>query len=475
MKLGKLSLIAALAMTTGAFASDATDSMKFEGQLKAWYQTMDHGGMSNGQADKGLFQRDPNQFNEWGNVEAQLSVSGNANDHLKYKVTAMTVTTFGLENQVVSFQTARPGQFGASNGENAQPFWVHEAYLDYSLTKSTNIKAGRMELDTPFAFTEKWNATANAFEAVVAVNTDVPDTTLVAAWVSKGNGATDNLVYAPQVFGAESRFSNYMGFKHDGNQIATGGALVVGAINKSLGMPIQVWGYEIPSVGQAYWIQADASLKDLGPVNSLSGQLIGAGIGTKGATQAYLNNITNTKDTTAVAAKVGASVGIFNVMAAFSQTSEGNLPVANTATNFKKTKLPTQLIFNDGMVVAQPDTTAWKVAADAKFNGIGKFTVAYGSAKVGENAGYLNPNAPVGGPASFGHIAQNFLNDDVTVNEFDFVYNTKVADVDLAMMYIKVNKTYVPRLGNAAAFGGFQDGVGTFSNDIVRVVATLKF
>jgi imipenem/basic amino acid-specific outer membrane pore len=472
MKLGKLSLVAALAMTTGVFASDATDSMKFEGQLKAWYQTMDHEGVSNGQSDKGLFQRDANQPNEWGNIEAQLSVSGEANDHLKYKVTGMTVTTFGMDSQITAGQTARPSQFGASNGYDAQPFWIHEAYLDYKLGKNTNVKAGRMELDTPLAYTEKWNATANSFEAIVAVNTDLPDTTVVAAWVSKGNGATDNLVYAPQVFGAESQFSNYMGYKHNGNDIANGGAAVLGLVNNSVSfMPVQAWGYFIPQVGQAYWLQADASAKDMGPINKASLQLIGASIGTKGATQAYLDNITSTKDTTAVAAKVAMSAGMFSAYAAFSTIGKGNLPVANTATNYKKTKLPTASIFNDGMVAAQPDTTSYKVGASANFDGIGTLALSYGSYEVGQNAGYLNPNANVGGPASMGYIAQNFLNKDVDVNEIDVVFKTKVKDVDLAAMYIKVNKTYVPILNNTPSTANY----GELSNDIVRIVATLKF
>ena len=149
MKLGRLSLIATLAIATAAQAAEikyddttavttvdksyvdkaieASKTLKFEGQLKLWYQTMDHGGLSNGQADKGLFQRDPNQPNEWGNVEAQIGVSGQANDHLKYRVTAMTVTTMGMDQVVTAGQTARPSQFGASNGYDAQPFWIHEA------------------------------------------------------------------------------------------------------------------------------------------------------------------------------------------------------------------------------------------------------------------------------------------------------------------------------------------------------------
>jgi len=476
MKLGKLSLIAALAISTSAYASDATDSIKFDGQLKLWYQTMDHEGVSNGKSDKGLFSRDTNQPNEWGNVEAQIGVSGQANDHIKYRVAAMTVTTLGMDQMVTVGQTARPSQFGASNGYDAQPFWIHEAYIDYKVAANTSIKVGRMELDTPLAYTEKWNATANSFEAIVAVNTDLPDTTVVGAWVAKGNGATDNLVYAPQVFGAESTYYDYMGLKHDADGDGVndldndGGALALGVINNSVSfMPLQAWGYLIPDVGRAFWLQADASVKDLGPVNKASLQLIGASIGTSGDTQSYLDNITDTKDTTAVAAKVSMNAGMFGAYAAFSAIGEGNLPVANTATNYKKTKLPTASIFNDGMVAAQPDTTSFKVGASAKFDGIGTLGLSYGSYEVGKNTGYLNPNAKVGGPASMGNIAQG-LGEDISLSEIDVVFKTKVKDVDLAAMLIMVDKTYVPILGDAD-----NADYGDLKNNIVRLVATLKF
>ena len=209
MKLVTLSAVAALALTTGLQANsvetavdkvkDVASSVEFNGQLKFWYQTMDHEGMANGKKDKGLFQRDSNQFNEWGNVEAQFSVSGDINEHLKAKGTFMTVSTMGMDSHLTSFETSRPGQTGASNSTMPQPFWVHEAYLDYVFTKNTDLKVGRMELDTPLIYTENWNATANSFEALTAVNTDLPKTTLTAAWIAKGNGATDNLMFAPQV------------------------------------------------------------------------------------------------------------------------------------------------------------------------------------------------------------------------------------------------------------------------------------
>jgi uncharacterized membrane protein YgdD (TMEM256/DUF423 family) len=456
MKLGKLSLIAALAMTTGAFASDAVDkavdSMKVNGQVKLWYQTMDHGGVS---GDDGLFNYDSatGANNEWGNMSATLKVTGDANDHISYGVALMGVTTMGLENHVVTRETAE-GSFSAG-GTNSQPFWFHEAFINYK-TGNTNIKIGRQELDTPLAFTEKWNATANSFEAAVVVNSDVPDTTLVAAYVAKGNGAGVNAVAGSNVFGTVNTYNSYMGYADVDTR---GGAVAVGAINKSLSfMPIQVWGYHIPQVANALWAQADASVKDMGPLNQASLQLIAASIGTQGKTEDVLKTLGKTDDTQALAAKVAVGAGMFSAYAAFSQTSEGNIPVANTATNYKKTKLPTASIFSDGMVAAQPDTTAFKVGAGAKFDGIGTLAVSYGSYTVGKNDGYFNPVTN-----STGTIAHN-SNKDIDATEIDVVFKTKIKDIDLAAMYIGLDNTYVP--------GGVS---GTEKNDIVRLVATLNF
>jgi hypothetical protein len=250
-------------------------------------------------------------------------------------------------------------------------------------------------------------------------------------------------------------------------------------------MPLQAWGYAAPDSAMGYWLQADPSTKNVGPLSGASLSLIAGGLGADGATEAFLktniNNLgnTQTKMTNALAAKVGASAGMFNAYAAASAVGKGNLPIANIGTNFKKTKLPTASIFNDGMVVAQPDTNTWKVGAGAKFEGIGTLELSYGASTVGLNSGYQNPNAAAGGPAGMGWIVQNYMTESLGVNEFDIIFNTKVKDVDIAAMYMKVNNTYVPILGsNGAPITGGTDArtnYGELSNDIVRIVATLKF
>jgi hypothetical protein len=53
---------------------------------------------------------------------------------------------------------------------------------------NTTLKAGRQEIDTPFADTDDIGMIVNTFEAVTLVNTDIKDTTLVLAQVQKMAG-----------------------------------------------------------------------------------------------------------------------------------------------------------------------------------------------------------------------------------------------------------------------------------------------
>ncbi len=467
MKKIGMSMVAVAAIVASVHA---TSDMNVSGHVKLWYQTMDHEGVE----DEGLFIYDKKNGNEWGDLAAQLKVTGTFNDHIAYGATLNGITSLGLENHVVGAETTRNNwttNSGGVNGTSAQPFWFHEVYVAYK-AGNTVAKVGRQELDTPLAYTENWNATSNSFEAAVLVNSDVPDTTLVGAWVSKGNGATRNIIAAPQVFGAETQFNSYMGYNQDldadgkPDVVTRGGALAFGAVNKSISfLPLQAWYYIVSDVAQAWWLQADAKMENVGPMKKAGLQLIGAGIGTAGKVKDILDAAgSDTADTIAFAAKVDATAGMFDAFAAFSQTSEGNIPVANTATNYKKTKLPTASIFSDGMVAAQPGTTAFLVGAGAKFDGIGALKVTYGGYTVGENEGYLQPNANIGGPASFGYIA-NKRGEDMDISEIDVVFNTKIQDVALAIMYINVDKTYVP--------GGAD--YGDYANQIVRAIATLSF
>ena len=89
------------------------------------------------------------------------------------------LTTLGLENNFVS--NVWGGAHGATLGEgntyaallggakvdNAN--WFNEAWAAITLGHTT-AKVGRMELDTPLAFTETWSIERNSFEGAVLLN-----------------------------------------------------------------------------------------------------------------------------------------------------------------------------------------------------------------------------------------------------------------------------------------------------------------
>ena len=72
--------------------------------------------------------------------------------------------------------------------------FIGQAYLNYAFG-NTNIKAGRMRLDTPMAGADDARMLPNLFEAVVLSNTDIEKTTLIAAHVFRETIGTFGNVY----------------------------------------------------------------------------------------------------------------------------------------------------------------------------------------------------------------------------------------------------------------------------------------
>lgn len=453
--------------------------MKASGHIKLWYQTMDHGGVTGG--DAGLFKRQTTAKNEWFSASAHLQLTGDVNDNFSYGAAVQGASSMGLNSYIAAAEAVRPVSTGDAGSEKI-PFWFSEMYGIYT-TGNTKIKLGRMELNTPMAYTEKWNAVTNTFEALTVTNTDLPDTKVMGMWISKGNGATTKFDEAPQVFGSEETFNGYMQYDdNSSNNISSAGMLVAGVKNNSIAnIPLQAWYYLAPDSIQAFWLQADVKGKDLGFAQKASMSFIGAGNGTTGALQSaiaggttFANTQTKTKDTYAVATKLTAKIEGITLYGAASKTSSGNLPIANTATNYKKTRLPTACVFNDGMVAAQPSTTSFKVGASTKFGKSSGLSIAYGNYAVGQNTGYMQPNAKSGGPASAGFLA-NSRGEDLDMNEFDLILSTKYKDIKMKAIYVYLDKTYVPGSGNGSSVGDAASTYGTDDNHIIRFITSLAF
>ena len=209
----------------------------------------------------------------------------------------MTVlSTLGLQNQLVS------GGWEATNGTD-DSYWMDTLNISANFGK-TNATVGRMSLDTPLIWTETWSAAYNTFEAAVIKNTDLADTTLLAAYIGGSNGAIENKspgwVIADMNSKGNTNFSQF----HEG-------AFMAAIVNKSLeALTLQAWYYDVKNYLSSYWLQADFEMDE--------GIILGAQY-TAGTNKSGTAN----KNTDAYAFKVGyAMKDTFSASASYSQTGK---------------------------------------------------------------------------------------------------------------------------------------------------------
>jgi len=340
MKFTKMSLVAALLIGSSAFAIENTT---VSGNTQLFYQTAD---------------KDTTDFLEAQGASADIGLHLNATtdltktDYVSVSAGAgLTVlTTLGLENSLVNAPwggahmattptgaSFDPLDTGGAKVDNA--WWMNEAWLAATAGKTT-VKAGRMALDTPLAFTETWTIEQNTFEAAVVLNTDIPDTTLVGAYIGNGNGT--------ETFG--QNLQNNHGLSTGGivngngefGTFGTDGAYAAGLINNSFEpLTVQAWYYDLTRVTEAYWLQADLSMAGvIAGAQYSAHQLVG----------------TNTKEDNVYAFMLGYEMpDMFTAKVAYSAVNEdGSLGRAgfNVATDaaFAQSKLYTEAWWNYGQV-----------------------------------------------------------------------------------------------------------------------------
>ncbi len=333
MKITNLSLaaIAVVAMTTGAIAGDKGVDVKIGGQGVIYYNATDGG------ASGDLF----NQDGARANAAIQLNLNSDLGNGFGLGVQGTALNTFGLENNLVSnVMQAGGGDLQPNAGDYEA---ITKAYLTKKIANTT-LKMGRQELPkslSPLAFTESWNVTKNTFDAIVAINSDLPDTTLVGAFVSRTNGN-----------GLANDMSTF-------TKVGAKGAYMLTAANKSVqNTPITVSYYQLPSTGlSAVW--GDVKANKLGPVN----------IALQGGT--VMNDAANSNDAKAVGAKVSSKVSGVNLSLAYSKVNAGVIDNVGTGV---KTPLYTQMILNQGAIKTNNDTV---VLAGAMPVGTGKIIAKY--------------------------------------------------------------------------------------------------
>ncbi len=387
--------VAAASLMMGTVASADVD-VEIGGQAVVYYQTWDKVG-----TDGDLF----DQTISAANAGLQLNANADLGNGFGAGGQISALGTLGLENNLVN-NTMQTGDHTSADVLNS--FAVSKIYVTYKMGQTT-IKAGRQELPkalSPLAFSEGWNVFKNTFDAALAINTDLPDTTIVAAYVSAGNSSLTPATGALDPVTGTSM--------SDFNEIG-GGAYMLTAQNASLPMTTLTGSYYHISKGSgtgavlagnpatsvdAIWIDAKVAGKDMPLGLNVSGQ--------------YGNlspDLAGLDDTTAMGLMVGGKVAAFNASLAYSSVDDGTLAAQNVGTGVK-TPLYTQMVLNQNYIKRDSDTIVARLGM-----GLGDA----GSVGLNYNMSDVGPKgvAPEG-----------------DYSELDLVYKTKVAGINLFAAYI---------------------------------------
>lgn len=266
--------------------------------------------------------------------------------------------------------------------------FIGQAYINFKY-ENTNIKGGRLRLDTPMAGADDARMLPNLFEAAVLSNTDIEGTTLIAAHVFRETVGTFGNIYGGGVLGLTSGYGLGMNealsgdFVNmgtvalgsedaDGNYVdnETDGVSALAAIYSGIeGLKLQAWDYIAWDILNAAYLQADYSIAMSNSVKLT-------------ASAQYINEteigdaLAGEVDSNYLAAKLGVSYGGLSGYAAYSVTSDSD-GALNGGIITPWGGMPA---FTQGMVTRHQffaDTDTWKVAATYKFADLGLKATAY--------------------------------------------------------------------------------------------------
>jgi len=382
MKFTKLSLIAAMLIGSSAFAIENT---KVSGNVKLYYGTEDNdntaGAYSPTNAAAQSSDAQTSLFDSkgaYGDVAVNLELTTDLTKGVSAGVKATYITTLGLENNLVDNTwsnshgvTANSAASFSGGYQLDDSMYVGEAWIA-GTAFDTTLKAGRQALDTPLAFTETWGIDQNTFEAAVLINQSFPDTTLIAAYVGKSNGAAGDVTSALTINTLGAAQAGITSQHGTFNTFGTDGVYVVGAINNSIKpLTIQAWYYNLQQLAEAYWLQADLKMN-------------GVLAGVQYANVDLSNSSTSATD--AYAFMLGYEMkDVVTVKAAYSTVDDkGVIGVSNVDTTSGQSKLYTEMWWSYGKV-SSVGADSYALTAEGKLSGVDLFAGYYFS--------NVNPNA----------------------------------------------------------------------------------
>jgi hypothetical protein len=426
MKKTLISVAAASLVVSSAMAADKGVDIVTTGQAVVYYNTSATTGTS--AATQDLFGKSATD-NSRANAGIQLNLDADLKNNFTFGSTINYLGTLGLEKNLVNGVMQNTNGTVGTENNIADDIYLSQLFIAKKISNTT-LKLGRQELPqslSPFAYSEDWNVFKNTFDAGLIINSDIPDTLVVGAYVGKtnGNGFGNNM----------SSFNDLSVNNHpfSGASALTinGAAYMLTVQNKSLPMTtITASYYDVAQVQAATnegasIVWGDVAIAD----KSLP---MGLKFGIQGGT--IMTETSALDDTTAFGVKVGATpVENLTLCAAYTSVDDGQVQVRNTGGI--KTPLYTQLIVNQNAIAIDNDTYLLKAAYNT-----GEFgTLILQGTKTTDNSAAKN---------------------DFT--DIEFVYKVKAGEVDFLAAYI--NHSYDHKM---------IDGVD--GREIIRFVARYNF
>lgn len=313
-------------------------------------------------------------------------------------------TAFYTVNRIASSPTLEPSIVGANNSNYDI---LGEAFVQYT-RGNTTFKGGRQKLDTPLAGSDDARTLCNLFEGYVLINTDIPNTTIVAGHITKFAQGTFGRVYdasanQPNALLAVTAGYSAVDTRNQAGSFVNMGTYALGRSTDGVSvasvtytgikdLKVQLWDYYAHDILNAIYGELNYSVS----LDSMS-----AYVGAQFIQENEVGDkLAGTVDGLYGAAKVGVKVGGFNVYAAYSQTSKnsasdidygnGKIGTANAII----TPWGGMPAYTQGMVTRHQfmaGTKAAKLAGTYSFKDMGvnlSTTAYYASFDMDQNSGY---------------------------------------------------------------------------------------
>ncbi|MFT7003907.1 MAG: hypothetical protein ACJAWW_001259 [Sulfurimonas sp.] len=352
MKKTLISIAAASLIVTSAMAADKGIDITTTGQAVIYYETES----TNATDGAELFGSKSGVDKSVANVGLQLNLDADLKNGFTFGSQLTYLGTAGLEKNLVV--GAKQDTTQSTTSETDSQIMMTKLFVAKKI-ENTTVKLGRQELPmslAPFTYTEGWSVFKNTFDAVLAVNTDIPDTTLVGAYVSQGNSVAA---------GSFDTMSDFEAHTTVGDVYVTGAAYMLTVQNKSLPMTtITASYYDVAKLdtnasgsganegASIVWIDAKIADKSLP---------MGLTIGLQGGT--LMTETSALDDTTAFGAKVDFKpMDALTLGLAYSSVDDGDVAMRNIAPGAQASPLYTQIAKNVDAISLDADTFLVKAA-----------------------------------------------------------------------------------------------------------------